>query len=148
MVRSGVILGVAVAVVCVSCTLAAFGIGMVLDDDGGYPGYAVLGTDADGGPVTGTASCRDIGESEREAVLEFRYSLETSGGTLELTSHLIMDGSEPTGGAVMVGTSETLGRGVTLWENGGFTYHVDGDGTVVAVDISAEGISARAVLDQ
>ena len=83
MVRSSVILGAAVAVVCVSCTLAAFGIGMVLDDGGEYPGYTVLGTDAYGGPVTGTASCRDIGESEREAVLEFRYSLDTSDGTLE-----------------------------------------------------------------
>ena len=49
-----------------------------------------------------------------------------------------------------VGTAETLGETVTLWldPDGMFTYHIGPDGSILAVDIRSDGISATATAVQ
>ncbi len=138
-----------VVVLCVVGTLSVFFMGNILDEERSYPSYSVEGT-SDGSPVTGTATCRDTGESSRQTVLEFRYTLSGDSGTIELTSHLIIERGTPVGIYESTGTSETLGRHVTLWKDpeGSFTYHVADDGSVLAIDISEGSVVARAVADQ
>lgn len=138
-----------VVVLCVVGTLSVFFMGNILDEERSYPSYSVEGT-SDGSTVTGTATCHDTGESSRQTVLEFRYALSGDRGTIELTSHLILEGGTPVGIYENTGTSETLGRHVTLWKDpeGSFTYHVADDGSVLAIDISEGSVVARAVADQ
>ena len=49
-----------------------------------------------------------------------------------------------------VGTAETLGETVTLWldPDGRFTYHIDSEGNILAVDIRFDGVSATATAVQ
>ena len=140
-----VILAAVVVILCVMGTLTAYGIGSSLDDDATYPDYVITGTD--GTAFSGTASCRELERSGGQVVLGVSYAIVKSDGTsIELTSHLITDDDGPVEIYENMGESTTLGEHVTLWRtpDGGFTYHLSDDGTVLAIDISADGISAIA----
>ena len=149
---STVTLAAAVVVICLAGTLVAFGVGTAMDEPETYPEYTVAGTWEDGTALTGTAACRDTGESSVQKVLGFSYVLEHADGeTTTLESFLIL-GSEGTPVEVYteIGTAETLGKAVTLWldPDGRFTYHIDRDDNILAVDIRSDGISATATAVQ
>ena len=146
---SAVTLAAAVVVICLAGTLVAFGIGTAMDEPETYPEYTVVGTWEDDTSLTGTATCRDTGESSVQKVLGFSYVLEHANGEkVTLESFLIL-GPEGTPVEIYthVGSTETLGEVVTLWldPDGRFTYHIDPDGNILAVDIRSDGISATAI---
>lgn len=146
---SAVTLAAAVVVICLAGTLVAFGVGIAMDEPETYPEYSVAGTWEDGTALTGTATCRDTGESSVQKVLGFSYVLEHADGEkVTLESFLIL-GPEGTPVEIYthVGSTETLGEVVTLWldPDGRFTYHIDPDGNILAVDIRSDGISATAI---
>ena len=149
---STVTLAAAVVVICLAGTLVAFGVGTAMDEPETYPEYTVAGTWEDGTALTGTAACRDTGESSVQKVLGFSYVLEHADGeTVTLESFLILgSGGTPVDIYTDVGTAETLGETVTLWldPDGMFTYHIGPDGSILAVDIHSDGISATATAVQ
>ena len=88
---STVTLAAAVVVICLAGTLVAFGVGTAMDEPETYPEYTVAGTWEDGTALTGTAACRDTGESSIQKVLGFSYVLEHADGeTVTLESFLIL----------------------------------------------------------
>lgn len=148
--RTAIILATVVVVICVAGTLTAFGIGRLLDEGDAFPSYDVSGTASDGSGITGTATCRDTGESSTRPVLMFEYSLATADDdAFTLTSYLFLDEDGSPVGALYtnVGTATTLDTQVTLWRDSSdeYTYHVDLEGNVLAVDIRVDGIVATAV---
>ena len=149
---SAVTLAAAVVVICLAGTLVAFGIGTAMDEPETYPEYAVVGTWEDGTILTGTAACRDTGESSVQKVLGFSYVLEHADGeTVTLESFLILgSGGTPVEIYTDIGSAETLGKTVTLWldPDGRFTYHIDSEGNILAVDIRFDGVSATATAVQ
>ena len=149
---SAVTLAAAVVVICLAGTLVAFGVGTAMDEPETYPEYAVVGTWEDGTILTGTAACRDTGESSVQKVLGFSYVLEHADGeAATLESFLILgSGGTPVDIYTDVGTAETLGETVTLWldPDGMFTYHIGPDGSILAVDIRSDEVSATATAVQ
>lgn len=146
---STVSLAAVVVVICLAGTLVAFGIGNLMDEPEAYPEYSITGTWDDGTTMSGTATCRDTGESSVQKVLEFSYILEGADGrTSSLDSFLILS-SEGTPVEIYedVGTTVTLGKAVTLWldPEGGFTYHMDSEGNILAVDMHKDGVTATAL---
>lgn len=146
--RSWVLVAVVVAIVCVGGTLTAFGISSLLQKDDSHPGYSVSGSYSDGTAPSGTATCGTVEESAGKRVLEFRYSLVTEDGrAIELVSHLIVDlDGIPTSAFHDDGSMEILGNRTTRWvdPDGGYTYCISSEGEILAVLISAEGVSATA----
>lgn len=136
-----------VVILCVAGTVAAFAFGLLTDDESAYPGYTVNG-DVDGTEVSGTASCIDTGESSREKVLCFTYTLEHGDDTIVISSYLFMDGSRPVAKLYsVVGAVEIDGAHTTVWrpvEYDGFEYCISEDGTVLGISIEKDGLSAFA----
>ncbi len=148
--RSVVMLATVVVIICIAGTLTAFGIGNLLDEDDTFPSYEVSGSSANGSAITGTATCHDIGESSTKPVLMFEYSLATADDdAFTLTSYLFLDEDGSPVGTLFtnVGTATTLDAQVTLWRDSSdeYTYHIDPEGNVLAVDIRVDGIVATAV---
>ena len=151
--RTVVTLAAVIVIIFAVGTLTTFGIGNLLDDGEAYPDYDISGNASDGSQVGGTATCRDTGESSSRPVLEFSYSMTLSDGTeFDLSSFLFLDidGMPVDGLFSNAGTDVTLGSPVTLWRDstGEYVYHIDRNGDVLAVDILADGFSARATMVQ
>ncbi len=140
-------LALAVVVLCIAGTLAAFALGFLADDRETYPVYSVEGV-RDGSTVSGEAHCEDIGESSREAVLRFTYSLECDGEAISMESYLFMDGNRPVDSLYSEsGTMEVCGIPTVVWvpvDGSGFCYCISSDGEVLGISIEKDGISAFA----
>lgn len=147
-----VILAAVLVIICVAGTLTVYGIGHILGDDAGFPNYTVTGTETDGTGIVGTVTCTDTRESSIQPVLRFDYSLETSEGTMELTSYLFLDtdGMPMEGFYTYTGTRDIQGTQTDVWtdSDGEFSYCVSSDGDVLGIVIETDGVSAFAEADQ
>ena len=170
--KTAVALAAVIVIICVAGTLTTFGIGDLLDDEEEFPTYEVSGHTSDGSAITGMATCRDTGESGSRPVLEFEYSLASasddpftlrsylflefeyslasaSDDPFTLRSYLFLDTDRLPIDSMFTnaGRSETSGVPTTMWvdSTGEYTYHIDSEGNVLAVDIRVDGLTATAV---
>ena len=148
--KTAVALAAVIVIICVAGTLTTFGIGDLLDDEEEFPTYEVSGHTSDGSAITGMATCRDTGESGSRPVLEFEYSLASaSDDPFTLRSYLFLDTDRLPIDSMFTnaGGSETSGVPTTMWvdSTGEYTYHIDSEGNVLAVDIRVDGLTATAV---
>ena len=143
-----ILIAVVVVALCLVGTVTMYAMMNIFDDETIYPEYEITGT-AGVLDCTGTGTCEEINESGGETILHFTFSItDVSGGQKELETYLFLDqdGVPVTELFSMVGTGEIDGTATQIWEGvgeDGFRFHIS-DGRVLAIDISTDGVNARA----
>lgn len=143
-----ILIAVVVVALCLVGTVTMYAMMNIFDEETVYPEYEVTGTAGDL-DCNGTGTCEEINESGSETILQFTFSItDASGGQRGLETYLFLDqdGVPVTELFSMVGTGEINGMSTQIWEGvsgDGFRFYIS-DGKVLAIDISADDVNARA----